>query len=456
MRAERFRLLAVASMLAAFCMLNWGGCSSESSSGTDEAETTPKETGSGGSSATTGDATSGKTSGNASKEETTQTITISYISEYGTAPSAKTVEFTGTCYQLTATDLPTLSATAGYRCDGWSLSESGSVVRAGEKLKEDTTLYALWTSLSSLGDLRSYYHTIKYFDTDGSAISGLSPSGFWEEDSVDLFTATTSKAGYTFLGWSGSLSDKTIITGWGSEEKTGNVTLYAVWDPNKDTPYTVRHFLENTELTGYDEQTSDIQHLTGTTDEYTQAKSNTYSGFTSNGITQERIAGDGSTVVSIYYDRITTTLTFNLLGGSGTKSISGKYGTAVTPPENPTRTGYTFTRWIPELPDTYPLSGVSYTAVWTANQLGAITASAPEYSAGAEGLLSTDTSSEDEIVFTAADGYTSYAWYVDGKKQSAIGTELTMRSSDYSTGYYTVMLIADGKYSAAVQVTVRN
>lgn len=99
---------------------------------------------------------------------------------------------------------------------------------------------------------------------------------------------------------------------------------------------------------------------------------------------------------------------------------------------------------------------MSYTAVWTANQLGAITASAPEYSAGAEGLLSTDTSSEDEIVFTAADGYTSYAWYVDGKKQSAIGTELTMHSSDYSTGYYTVMLIADGKYSAAVQVTVRN
>lgn len=459
MRAGRFRLLAAASMLAAFCMLNWGGCSSESSSGTDEAETTPEETGSGGSSTETGDSTSGKTGGetggSASKEEATQTITISYVSEQGAAPSAKTAEFTGSYYKLTASDIPTLSAT-GYRFDGWSLSEAGSVVNAGYKLTQDTTLYALWSSISSMGDLRSYYHTIKYLDTDGSAISGLSPSGFWEEDSVDLSTATTSKAGYAFLGWSVSLSDKTIITGWDAEERTGNVTLYAVWSPNTDTPYTVRHFLENTELTGYDEQTSDIQHLTGTTDEYTQAKANTYSGFASNGITQERIAGDGSTVVSIYYDRITTTLTFNLAGGSGTESISGKYGTAITRPQDPSRTGYTFTGWTPELPDTYPLSDETYTAVWTANQLGAITASAPEYSAGAEGLLSADTSGEDEIVFTAAAGHTSYAWYIDGKKQSETGTELTMSSADYSTGYYTVMLIADGRYSAAVQVTVRN
>lgn len=455
MRAGRFRLLAAAGMLAAFCMLSWGGCSSESSSGTDEAETSPEETDSGGSSATTGDATSGNTGGNASKEETAQTIAISYVSEYGTAPSAKTAEFTGSCYKLTASDLPVLSAT-GYIFKGGSLSEAGSVVNAGYKISEDTALYALWSSISSIGDLRPYYHTIKYLDTDGSAISGLSPSGFWEEDSVDLSTATAAKAGYTFLGWSASLLDKTIVTGWGREERTGNVTLYAVWSPNTDTPYTARHFLENTELTGYEEQTSDIQHLTGTTDEYTQAEANTYTGFAPDGITQERIAGDGSTVVSIYYDRITTTLTFNLDGGTGTESITGKYGTAVTKPQDPSRTGYTFTGWTPELPETYPLSGETYTAVWTANQVGAITASAPEYSAGAEGLLSAATSSEDEIIFTAADGYTSYVWYIDGKKQSVTDTELTMSSSDYSTGYYTVMLIADGRYSAAVQVTVRN
>lgn len=69
-------------------------------------------------------------------------------------------------------------------------------------------------------------------------------------------------------------------------------------------------------------------------------------------------------------------------------------------------------------------------------------------------MLIVDTSGSSKITFTAQSGYSSYSWYVDGEVQSETGTTFTMNISDYSKGYYTVMLIADN-HSATEQVTVR-
>lgn len=65
----------------------------------------------------------------------------------------------------------------------------------------------------------------------------------------------------------------------------------------------------------------------------------------------------------------------------------------------------------------------------------------------------TVVSDSSNITFTAQSGYSSYSWYVDDK-QIETGTTFTMNISDYTKGYYTVMLIADN-HSATVQVTVR-
>ncbi len=59
------------------------------------------------------------------------------------------------------------------------------------------------------------------------------------------------------------------------------------------------------------------------------------------------------------------TITFDSNGGSAVSSITQGYETEVTKPANPTKEGYTFAGWTPELPSTMPLNGLSVVAQWT-------------------------------------------------------------------------------------------
>ena len=58
------------------------------------------------------------------------------------------------------------------------------------------------------------------------------------------------------------------------------------------------------------------------------------------------------------------TLTFDSAGGSAIDPITQDYGTAVTPPANPTRTGYTFTGWNPAVPATMSATNLTLMAQW--------------------------------------------------------------------------------------------
>ncbi|MGD0977150.1 MAG: InlB B-repeat-containing protein [Minisyncoccia bacterium] len=60
------------------------------------------------------------------------------------------------------------------------------------------------------------------------------------------------------------------------------------------------------------------------------------------------------------------TITFGSNGGSAVASITQDYGSPVTPPDDPTRAGYTFAGWVPTVPATMPLGGASLVAQWTA------------------------------------------------------------------------------------------
>jgi hypothetical protein len=61
------------------------------------------------------------------------------------------------------------------------------------------------------------------------------------------------------------------------------------------------------------------------------------------------------------------TLTFDSVGWSTVSSIVQDYNSSVTPPTNPTKTGYTFAGWSPNLPTTMPSANGTHTANWTAN-----------------------------------------------------------------------------------------
>ena len=61
------------------------------------------------------------------------------------------------------------------------------------------------------------------------------------------------------------------------------------------------------------------------------------------------------------------TITFANTGDSTIDPITANYGTAITAPEDPTKTGYTFKEWTPALAEKMPVGGQTLEAVWTAN-----------------------------------------------------------------------------------------
>ena len=62
------------------------------------------------------------------------------------------------------------------------------------------------------------------------------------------------------------------------------------------------------------------------------------------------------------------TITFDTDGGSAVAPITQDYGTDITAPAAPTKTGYTFMGWEPEIPATMPAENMTLTAQWRINR----------------------------------------------------------------------------------------
>lgn len=63
------------------------------------------------------------------------------------------------------------------------------------------------------------------------------------------------------------------------------------------------------------------------------------------------------------------TITFDTAGGSEVAPITQDYGTTITAPANPAKTGYTFAGWDKTIPTTMPAGNMTITARWTENRV---------------------------------------------------------------------------------------
>ncbi len=134
--------------------------------------------------------------------------------------------------------------------------------------------------------------------------------------------------GYSFDGW---YLDKDCTNPADFSKITTSTTVYAGWKA-ADTTYTVIHWQDNADDNGYSSVTSD-EKQPGASGTQTAATAKSYPGFTAQAITQETIAGDGSTIVNVYYKRKTYEVKFYSYSGLFTSSkeyvdlrITAKYG----------------------------------------------------------------------------------------------------------------------------------
>ncbi len=148
------------------------------------------------------------------------------------------------------------------------------------------------------------------------------------------------RPGYTFKGWS-TTEGGSVNYNFG-QTLSDNQTIYAVWSANTDTSYTVIYWKQSINDSKdatdssktYDYEDSETR--TGKTGDVVSPsssdKNKNYTGFRYNASksTSVSINGDGTTVLNVYYDRISMTIHFqerSFLGGTTTLyTYTGLYG----------------------------------------------------------------------------------------------------------------------------------
>lgn len=187
---------------------------------------------------------------------------------------------------------------------GWK-DESGKIVTSVTLTDHDVTL----TAIVENG------HWITYDSQGGTYVA----PAFVKGNGTTTAPAAPTRPGYTFRHWSATVGGAAFTFG---QQLNQALTLHAVWTANTDTRYTVIHWLENADDNEYSYKESETK--TGTTGAQTSAAAKSYTGFTAQTIAQQTIAGDGSTIVSVYYKRNVYDVKFYEYKSSGLFSGSWK------------------------------------------------------------------------------------------------------------------------------------
>ena len=224
----------------------------------------------------------------------------------------------------------------GYTFIGWYNGESEW--NFADAVATDLTLTAKW---------QVNQYTITFDTAGGSEV----PSITQDYGTAITPPAAPTRTGYTFAGW-----DREIPTAMPAE----NMTITARWQVNQ---YTITFKPEN------GGQNIVIKQDYGTA--ITAPANPTKTGYTFAGwdktIPSTMPAGDMTITAQWQVNQYT--ITFKPENGGQDIVIKQDYGTAITAPANPTKTGYTFAGWDREIPTAMPAEDMTITARWTENRV---------------------------------------------------------------------------------------
>ena len=278
---------------------------------------------------------------------------VTFVTNGGTDVAGQTVK---TDEKITEPGDPTRT---GYTFDGWytDLNCTKAWNFDSDKVSDAMTLYAKWTA--------NTYDVTLNLNYDGAAEPQNVTVTY---DGTYSALTTPERVGYDFLGWFTAQTDGEQVKQVTADTKvsiTAPQTLYAHWKEGAAT-YTVKHYQQNTEDIADNNYTEfESETLSGITGQQTEAKAKTYTGFApAKAFEQQTIKADSSTVISIYYDRLTYTVTW-MNGDTKLKDETLRYGampnySGATPTKKDTGHTYTFTGWSPEPSEV--TGNVTYTA----------------------------------------------------------------------------------------------
>lgn len=306
--------------------------------------------------------------------------------------------------EITEDMYPAIPTREGYEFAAWSLDLTGLPM---DELKK--TITATWVKKS---------YKVNYV-VDGNVIAAVNCEYGTVIDSTVIPNAAEIPAGYTFIGW--SLDENADVPGELGTMGTESINVYAVLEPQQGITYTVEIYKENLDHEYVLEDT--VVYADGITDEPAPyVVDDTVEGFTFNhemSVVDFTVAGDGSTVLIVYYNRNNYEIILYVNGEAMSAETYryGEYIEFIYPPVTP---GYTFEKWINRytgeeviFPITMPAENLELEAMWTINE------HTVTYETHTDDYIPVSVYAYGEAVELpdlSRTGYCFDGWYLDGER----------------------------------------
>ncbi len=237
---------------------------------------------------------------------------------------------------------------AGTRTFKWQYSKDGSV-----NSNSDT----VWVDDIVFPEIVVESYSLNYTAGANGTIEGSTTQTVESGGNGTAVTAVPD-VGYSFVRWSDDSTDNPRT----DTNVGGNISVSAIFEINTHNLIFQDHDEGELQSTEYDYNND----LSG----HTPPADPTRTGYTFTGwdIAVPDTMPDEEVFITAQYLVNEYTIDFDSDGGSVVDSIIQDYGTEVTAPADPTKTGYTFDDWDSTIPSNMPAENITLTAQWTINE----------------------------------------------------------------------------------------